>query len=100
MLIDSVKSPFAAVNAGAAEVFGWFIDLASVAALINYFWMCVAWIRFDAGMKAQNVSRDILPFRGVLMPWTPWMGLAWCVLLAGALVARVGFYIHFSDHHP
>ncbi|KIY72604.1 hypothetical protein CYLTODRAFT_440506 [Cylindrobasidium torrendii FP15055 ss-10] len=69
------------VDKGAAVVFGWFIDLASVAALINYFWMCLAWIRFSQGMKAQGVSRDILPFKGVGMPWTPWIGLVWCVLL-------------------
>jgi len=70
-----------AVNSGAAVVFGWFIDLSSVAALINFFWMCLAWIRFDAGMKAQGVSRDILPFQGSLLPYSAWFGLIWCVLL-------------------
>ncbi|KAF9017102.1 hypothetical protein BDZ89DRAFT_1140979 [Hymenopellis radicata] len=69
------------VNQGTAVVFGWFIDLASVAAMINYFWMCLAWIRFDAGMKAQGMSRDALPFKGVWMPYAPWFGLVWCVLL-------------------
>ncbi|KAF9025722.1 hypothetical protein BDZ89DRAFT_1102231 [Hymenopellis radicata] len=69
------------VNQGTAVVFGWFIDLASVAAMINYFWMCLAWIRFDAGMKAQGMSRDVLTFKGVWMPYTPWFALVWCVLL-------------------
>ncbi|KAF5368083.1 hypothetical protein D9758_004432 [Tetrapyrgos nigripes] len=69
------------VNSGAATVFGWFIDLASVAALINFSWMCFAWIRFDAGMKAQGISRDVLPFKGLLLPYSAWFGLAWCVLL-------------------
>ncbi|KAL1700073.1 amino acid permease/ SLC12A domain-containing protein [Schizophyllum commune] len=70
------------VDKGAAVVFGWFIDLASVAALINYFWICLAWIRWDKGMKAQGMSRENLPFRGVLMPYSAWFGLVWCVLLA------------------
>ncbi|KAF8869246.1 amino acid permease/ SLC12A domain-containing protein [Mucidula mucida] len=69
------------VNQGAAVVFGWFIDLSSVAAMINFSWMCLAWIRFDAGMKAQGMSRDALPFKGVWMPYTPWIGLIWCILL-------------------
>ncbi|TRM67228.1 amino acid permease/ SLC12A domain-containing protein [Schizophyllum amplum] len=70
------------VDRGAAVVFGWFIDLSSVAALINFFWICLAWIRWDAGIRAQGLSRDNLPFRGILMPYTPWFGLIWCVLLA------------------
>ena len=77
------------VDKGAAVVFGWFIDLASVAALINYFWICLAWIRWDKGMKAQGMSRENLPFRGVLMPYSAWFGLVWCVFLAGALYHRL-----------
>ncbi|KAK7452685.1 hypothetical protein VKT23_012086 [Stygiomarasmius scandens] len=75
------STSYMTVNSGAAVVFGWFIDLSSVAALINFFWMCLAWIRFDAGMKAQDVSRDILPFKGSLLPYSAWFGLVWCVLL-------------------
>ena len=71
----------AAVNNGAAVVFGWFLNLASVAALINFFWMCLAWIYWDRGMRAQGMSRDELPFRGVFMPYTAWFGLIWCILL-------------------
>ncbi|KAF9262569.1 hypothetical protein L218DRAFT_928953 [Marasmius fiardii PR-910] len=69
------------VNKGAAVVFGWFIDLASVAALINFFFMCLAWIRFDQGMKAQGNSRDVLPFRGVCTLYATWFGMLWCILL-------------------
>ncbi|EIM91355.1 uncharacterized protein STEHIDRAFT_153002 [Stereum hirsutum FP-91666 SS1] len=69
------------VNSGAAVVFGWFLDLSSVAALINFSWMCLAWIRFDKGMRAQGLSREILPFKGKLMPYAAWTGLVWCVLL-------------------
>ncbi|KIY52295.1 hypothetical protein FISHEDRAFT_35595 [Fistulina hepatica ATCC 64428] len=69
------------VNEGAAVVFGWFIDLASVASLINYFWMCLAWIYFDRGMRAQGMSRDALPFRGICTRWAAWFGLVWCILL-------------------
>ncbi|VDB87419.1 unnamed protein product [Peniophora sp. CBMAI 1063] len=69
------------VNSGAAVVFGWFLNLASVAALINFFWMCLAWIYWDRGMRAQGMSRAELPFRGYLMPYAPWVGLIWCILL-------------------
>ncbi|KAL0573587.1 hypothetical protein V5O48_008364 [Marasmius crinis-equi] len=69
------------VDKGAAVVFGWFIDLASVAAMINFFFICLAWIRFNKGLKAQGISREILPFKGVWMPYTAWFGLISCVLL-------------------
>ncbi|ESK90552.1 proline-specific permease [Moniliophthora roreri MCA 2997] len=76
------STSYMTVNQGAAVVFGWFIDLSSVAAMINFFWMCLAWIRFDKGMKVQGISRDVLPFKGVGMPYAPWFGLVWCVLLS------------------
>ncbi|EIM89167.1 uncharacterized protein STEHIDRAFT_94289 [Stereum hirsutum FP-91666 SS1] len=69
------------VNSGSAIVFGWFVNLASVASLINYSWMCLTWIQFNRGLKAQGIERASLPFKGKFVPYAAWVGLIGCLVL-------------------
>ncbi|KAL0063219.1 hypothetical protein AAF712_009917 [Marasmius tenuissimus] len=64
--------------------------------MINFFFICLAWIRFDNGMKAQGISRDVMPFKGVWMPYTPWFGLWACVLLT--LTNGFAVFIKIDGH--
>nr|XP_019010963.1 uncharacterized protein I206_04268 [Kwoniella pini CBS 10737]OCF49744.1 hypothetical protein I206_04268 [Kwoniella pini CBS 10737] len=50
------------VSTNAATVFGWFINLSSVAQLLNYVAMTITTLRFRAGLKAQGISRHDLPW--------------------------------------
>lgn len=93
MLIHSTlnqSSLLPAVNSGSAIVFGWFVNLASVASLINYSWMCLTWIQFNRGLKAQGIERASLPFRGKFVPYAAWVGLIGCLLLTSMSLSFFG----------
>ncbi|ORY28185.1 amino acid permease/ SLC12A domain-containing protein [Naematelia encephala] len=60
-------------------VLNWLINLTAATQLIT--WMAIAgsYIRFRAGMKAQGISRDILPAKSRFQPWSAWYGLFWAL---------------------
>lgn len=60
---------------GAADAFGWFLNLTTIASLFTWCSICVAYIRFHAHLKAQGVSRDTLPFKSFGQPYTAWTSL-------------------------
>ncbi|KAF2847087.1 amino acid permease-like protein [Plenodomus tracheiphilus IPT5] len=61
-------------SGGAAQAFGWLMNLSTVAGLIAWATLCLCYIRFFAAMKAQGVSRDTLPWAGPFQPYTAWYG--------------------------
>lgn len=61
-------------SGGASQAFGWLQSLSTVAGLIAWATLCFSYLRFYAAMKAQNVSRDSLPWKGPLQPFTAWFG--------------------------
>ncbi|BEI91173.1 uncharacterized protein CcaverHIS019_0312430 [Cutaneotrichosporon cavernicola] len=62
---------FMQLSNNGATVFGWFIDLSSVATMINYAAMDILGIRFHAGLKKQGFnSKTFLPWRTrYTVPW-------------------------------
>ena len=52
-----------------------FANMTSVAGLMSWFGICVTYVRFYAGMKAQGIDRRTLPFRGPLQPYLGWYGV-------------------------
>lgn len=61
-------------SGGASQAFGWLQSLSTVAGLIAWATLCFSYLRFYAAMKAQNVSRDSLPWKGPFQPFTAWFG--------------------------
>ena len=49
---------FLSLGSNTSIVFGWFVNIATVAALISWVVIEVTFLRFYYGMKAQGVSRD------------------------------------------
>ncbi|GFZ46995.1 hypothetical protein JCM24511_04221 [Saitozyma sp. JCM 24511] len=69
------------VSTSAATVFGWFINLSSVAQLLNYVAMCCITLRFRSGLKLQGFDRSHLPWsRPETVPYT-WASLILLVLI-------------------
>jgi len=68
------------VSKSTGVVFGWFLDLASIGALMNYSWMTLTYIRFHKACKAQG-RYDSLPFKGMFMPWGAYIALFFLVLV-------------------
>ncbi|KAJ7179428.1 amino acid permease [Mycena filopes] len=69
------------VTSGSGKVFGWFANMTSVAGLLTWFGICVTYIRFYKGMKAQGYDRKHLPFASSLQPFAAWYALVFCVII-------------------
>ncbi|KZV62415.1 amino acid permease [Peniophora sp. CONT] len=63
---------FMGTSAGSGKVFGWFSNMTSIAGLMTWFGICVTYIRFHAGMKAQGFDRKTLPYYTNLQPYAAW----------------------------
>ncbi|KAL1643003.1 hypothetical protein SLS61_009465 [Didymella pomorum] len=61
-------------SGGASQAFTWLVNLSTVAGLIAWATLCFCYIRFFAAMKAQNVSRETLPWKSPFQPFTAWYG--------------------------
>lgn len=69
------------INAGSGKVFGWLANMTSVAGLMTWFGICVTYIRFYKGMKAQGYDRSKLPFASKLNPYAAWYAMGFCLLI-------------------
>jgi len=72
---------YMAVNKGANRVFGWFVNMTSNAGLVTWFGICITYIRFHAGWKAQGLDRSLLPFKSSLQPYAAWYALISCAVM-------------------
>ncbi|KAI6080567.1 amino acid permease/ SLC12A domain-containing protein [Hypoxylon rubiginosum] len=66
---------FLQVSSNAAVVLSWFVSLVTASQLINFSVMCVTYICFHRALKAQGISRDTLPYKGLLQPYAAYYGL-------------------------
>ncbi|KAK7422814.1 hypothetical protein QQX98_001376 [Neonectria punicea] len=64
-----------------AEVFGWFVNITTVAGLIGWAVIEVTYLRFYAGLKAQGFSRKDIPYRSPFQPYTAWATLTLVLLV-------------------
>ena len=79
----------------AGKVFGYFANLTAAAGLMSWWGICLIYIRFHAGMKAQGISRSELPYasamnKGAFAAWYAIIAITiilffsgWSVFLAG-----------------
>ncbi|KZS93405.1 amino acid permease [Sistotremastrum niveocremeum HHB9708] len=63
---------YMSVSSGSNKVFGWFVNLTSIAGLMTWFGISVTYIRFHAACKAQGLDRRTLPFYSRLQPYAAW----------------------------
>lgn len=66
---------FMVASSSATEVFGWFIDLTTIGLDIAYTSMVVTWVGWDRALKAQGVSRTMLPWTAPFMPYGAYMAI-------------------------
>ncbi|WVR07068.1 hypothetical protein IAU60_004107 [Kwoniella sp. DSM 27419] len=77
------------VSTNAATVFGWFINLSSVAQLLNYVAMCITTLRFRAGLKAQGINRHDLPWTTKYTIPYSWF----CLIMLSLIVLTQGWAV-------
>jgi len=63
------------VNAGAGKVFGWLANMTAVAGLMTWFGICLTYLRFFYGMRAQGFDRTNLPYASKFQPFAAWYGM-------------------------
>jgi len=74
-------------------VLDWFINVATAAQLVTWIAMTITWLRWNAAMKAQGISRDILPYQSWILPYGAWYGL-----IGSSLVTLInGYYVFLND---
>lgn len=81
--LSLVPSPlvYMVVNNNASVVFGWFVNITTVAGLIGWLVIEVTYLRFFHALKKQGISRDKLPYRGPLQPYVAWITLLMVFLI-------------------
>lgn len=72
---------FLSCGSSASNVFGWFLNLVTIANLITWCCICVASIRFQKALKAQGVSRNDLPFKSWAAPWGAYVSLIFFAII-------------------
>ncbi|WVR09274.1 hypothetical protein IAU60_006339 [Kwoniella sp. DSM 27419] len=72
------------VSNSASTVFNWFVNLVAVMGLCEWMGICLAYIGFRRGMKAQGFDRSTLPYRHPLALFG-----AWFALIAFAIVTNI-----------
>ncbi|KAF9651914.1 amino acid permease [Thelephora ganbajun] len=63
------------ISSGPGKVFGWFQNMTAIAGLMTWFGICVTYLRFRAGWKAQGLDRNLLPYKSLLQPYAAWYGI-------------------------
>ncbi|KAJ7367999.1 amino acid permease/ SLC12A domain-containing protein [Mycena albidolilacea] len=69
------------VTSGSSKVFGWFANMTAIAGLMTWSGICLTYLRFYAGMKAQGYDRKLLPFASPLQPFAAWYAMFFCVII-------------------
>ncbi|EIN06983.1 hypothetical protein PUNSTDRAFT_144574 [Punctularia strigosozonata HHB-11173 SS5] len=82
------------VNNSSLQVFNWFINLGSVSIMIAYVHMLYANLRFRAGLKAQGIPLETLPFRSRFAPYSNYIAL----FGVGIILLTNGFGVFIHGH--
>ncbi|MBW0474402.1 hypothetical protein O181_014117 [Austropuccinia psidii MF-1] len=69
-------------SVGAGRVFGWLASMTSVCGILSWAGIFITYLRFDAGVKAQNIDRNLFPYKSPFRSLGAIYGLAFCCVLS------------------
>ncbi|KAK4543240.1 hypothetical protein LTR36_005790 [Oleoguttula mirabilis] len=73
---------YLSLGSSSSQVFGWFVNITTVAGLVGWIVICVTYLRFFHGLRSQGISRDRLPYKSPLQPYAAWITLgALCLVV-------------------
>ncbi|TNY24002.1 amino acid permease [Rhodotorula diobovata] len=73
---------YMAAGAGqAGEVFGWFVNMTSIAGLLVWLSILITYVRFHRGAKLQGIDRRALPYFAPCQPYLSYYGLFMIVVI-------------------
>lgn len=85
---------YLSLGSSASVVFGWFVNITTVAGLIGWVVIQATYLRFFYGMRAQGLSRDKLPYKSPFQPYLAWVSLGALVLV----ILFSGYTVFFPGH--
>ncbi|OKL59901.1 hypothetical protein UA08_04539 [Talaromyces atroroseus] len=85
---------YLSLGSNSSVAFGWFVNIATIAALICWIVIEATQLRFFYGLKVQGISRDRLPYKS---PFQPYM--AWATLVSLVIITLTSGYSVFLHGH-
>lgn len=81
--VTSVFAVLAYMNVArsSSQVFGYLVSLVTVFGTLNWVSVLLSYIQFTRGMKAQGISRSMMPYRGPLQPYGSYIAFVITVLI-------------------
>ncbi|RMY65571.1 hypothetical protein D0863_09022 [Hortaea werneckii] len=79
------------VSDNTTDVMGYFVSLVTTNQLLNYTATCVTYIHFYHALKKQGISRNVLPYKGRLQPYSAYIGM----IATTVMILLLGFYVFF-----
>ena len=67
---------FMNATTGASTVFGYFVSLVTVFGALNWMSVLISYLGMVKAMKVQGVSRQVMPYRNILLPWGAYIAIA------------------------
>ncbi|KAK8164667.1 amino acid permease/ SLC12A domain-containing protein [Phyllosticta citrichinensis] len=68
------------VSKSSSTVFGHFVSLVPVFGTLNWLSVLLSYLQFTRGMRAQGISRKVMPYRGPLQPYGAYFALVITIL--------------------
>lgn len=72
---------YLSVSSGSNKAFGWFQNLTTIAQLLTWCSICIAYLRFRSALKAQGVNRNTLIFKSPFQPYAAWFALIFFAII-------------------
>jgi amino acid transporter len=72
---------YTGIQATSSRLFGWFVNMTAIAGLMTWFSIAFIYTRFYAGLKAQGIDRNSLPFASALQPYAAWWAVGSCLFI-------------------
>ncbi|CUS24605.1 LAQU0S17e02828g1_1 [Lachancea quebecensis] len=72
---------YLSVSNSTNNVLTWFLNVETAAMAIVYIFICISYLQFSKGCKAQNIAFEILPYSTPFLPYLAWHSLFWLVLM-------------------
>lgn len=66
---------FMSLGSSASNAFNWFANMTAIAGLMSWFAIAVTYTRFRAGMEAQGMDRNLLPFKSRFSKFGAWYAI-------------------------
>jgi amino acid transporter len=70
------------VSNNSGEVFFWFSNISAVSTLIVWCSICITYLRFYYGLRANGISRSDIPWKAPMQPFLAYFAVCFCSIIA------------------